>query len=97
MISVKPDRHMKITYRGNTCMMVQIAQQQLFPKRISEPSNQVSPLEPLEDFVATIPALSSFGPLSNAMDMAPPTLITVPIIFALLLKLRILTFSILLN
>jgi hypothetical protein len=31
------------------------------------------------------------------MDMAPLTLITVPIIFALLLKLRILTFSILLN
>jgi hypothetical protein len=41
--------------------------------------------------------LSSFGPLSNAIDMAPLTHITVPTIFAILLKLPILIFSNLFN
>ena len=40
---------------------------------------------------------NSFGPLSKAIEMAPPTQMTVPIILALLMKLRILTFSILIN
>ena len=36
---------------------------------------------------------NSFGPLTSAMQIAPPTEKTVPIILAILLKLRTLIFS----
>lgn len=62
------------THRANTCMIFQITIEQLFPKRVIEPNNQVLLPEPvLEDFIGRSSVLSSSGPLSSAMDISPLT------------------------
>jgi len=83
----------------NTCKMSQSDQATLLPKRYTHPSNQLSSLPEVTamiDFVGSMfSAFSSFGPFNNAIDNAPQTHINVPTILAIVLKLRMLTFSIL--
>jgi hypothetical protein len=79
---------LKIILEVNTCKISHKDQQKQLPKRRRQPRNQLSPPEPKTAFAGNInSALSSFGPLSNAMDTAPPTHKIVPAIFAILLKL----------
>lgn len=77
--------------------MSQTDQAQQHPVRNRQPSNQWSPPEAMMDFDGRISAFSSFGPFNKAMETAPLTHITVPIILAKDLVLRIFTFSILIN
>ena len=83
-----------------TCKISQIDQQQQLPKTHKEPKSQAwgLPLSTLniEDFIPNPnDELRSFGPLRRAMHIAPLTQITVPPIFAMLLKLLIFKLSIL--
>lgn len=76
-------------------MIIQKDQKQLLTKRNRQPSCKFSPPLPNRDFDGRNCVFNSFGPLSNAMETAPPTHTTVPNILAILLKLLGLTFSIL--
>lgn len=81
----------------NTCKISQRDQQQVPAKRNRQPSNQFWPPEPKADFAGRNSVLSSFGPFSKVMELAPPAQKTVPAILAMLLKLRIFIFSNLIN
>lgn len=72
-------------------------QQQVPAKRNRQPSNQFWPPKPEAYFAGRNSVLSSFGPFSKVMEMAPPAQKTVPAILAMLLKLRIFIFSNLIN
>ena len=71
-------------------------QKQPPPKRNRQPSSQLSTLMPKTDFYGSNSVLDSFGPLSNAIEITLLSQKIIPIILAMLLKLRILT-SILVN
>jgi len=77
--------------------MSQVDQEKQHPMRKRQPRNQLSVAEEamMMDFDGRFSAFRSFGPFNKAMDTAPLTHITVPTIFAMDLKLPMLTFSIL--
>lgn len=78
--------------------MRKIPQATVHPRRDRHPSNQFSSLPnkvvAMIDFESILSAFSSFGPFNNAIDTAPLTHIIVPTILAIVLILRIFTFSI---
>lgn len=79
--------------RNLTCIIIQKDQQKQQMKRNRQPSSKFSPPVLNSDFDDKSSVFSSFGPLTSAMQIAPPTEKSVPIILAILLKLCTLIFS----
>ena len=77
----------------NTCIIIPNDQLQQQRKRSRQPSGKFSdpPIEVYFD--DNVYACNSVGPFTNAMRIAPPIQMTVPIILAMPLQLRTLTFS----
>lgn len=76
-----------------TCIISQNDQQQQLTKTHKQPKSQTSLLPPLEynrEFDKGSCAFRSLGPLMSVIAEAPVTHTTVPSIFAMVLKLRIL-------
>ncbi|PON48417.1 hypothetical protein PanWU01x14_237060 [Parasponia andersonii] len=73
---------------SNTCIIVQNDQQPQPTKRNRQPSCKFSgDPPPIVDFDNNDGEFNSAGPLTNAITIAPPTQMTVPIILAMPFKL----------